>query len=205
MPRDDLEDYLQGSGKLSRTYRQLGNPVPPASVERAILAASRTAGGEITPRPRRVRWALSCAAAACAIFSVGVWYQLDHVSRPGVDSNSWQFIHAASNGEPPVIRHPAVPARRHPAWSNEPVAPLVSHHQLYTTDPPHSRPTQIEANAAGPESGAAAGEMPTDGERDAADLRARVRALEALGRTGEAAKLRRELERQVRQDAPAGR
>jgi hypothetical protein len=66
--------------KLDRAYRALANEEPPASLDAAILAASRRA----VARPSLARrWAVPVSLAATLVLVVGVTLEMEH-EQPGV-------------------------------------------------------------------------------------------------------------------------
>src|SRR5262245_32734390 len=72
-----LEQYLQGSGPLSRAYRELGEERPPPALDQAVLAAARSASSEQVPRYARPwRWTAMTALAATVLLSFGLVLRL---------------------------------------------------------------------------------------------------------------------------------
>jgi hypothetical protein len=72
-----FERYLQGSGPLSRAYRELGEERPSPAIDQAVLAAARSVSGAQIPRPARPwRWTTMAALAATVLLSFGIVMRL---------------------------------------------------------------------------------------------------------------------------------
>src|SRR5262245_47384850 len=72
-----LERYLQGSGPLSRAYRELGEERPSPALDQAVLAGARSAStGRFARGARPWRWTAMTALAATVLLSFGLVMRL---------------------------------------------------------------------------------------------------------------------------------
>lgn len=93
---------------ISRRYRGMAREEPPATIDEAILAASRRAVGA---GPRRNRWAVPVSLAAVLVLGLGVALRM-RVVQPGIETSVPATTSSAEYpvAEPPVAVEPAAPA-----------------------------------------------------------------------------------------------
>lgn len=96
--------------RLSKRYRELAREEPSASVDAAILAASRRA---VASRPSSTRWAAPVSIAAVLVLAFGVTLQMQR-EEPGVESS------VPASGDP--YSTPATPTPEPPPTTTAPTA-----------------------------------------------------------------------------------
>lgn len=67
-PRDDLQDFLDGTDPLNELYAQREQIEPPAELDAAILSAAR----DHAKRPARPRWLVPVSLAATVVLGTGL-------------------------------------------------------------------------------------------------------------------------------------
>jgi hypothetical protein len=93
---------------ISRRYREGAREEPPASLDAAILAASRRA---VQAGPRRNRWAMPVSIAAVLVLGIGVSLRMQ-MEQPGIEtsvpsSSSAEYpMPQATEASPPVTPSP---------------------------------------------------------------------------------------------------
>ena len=168
--RDELDDYLRGNSDVSRTYRQLQHPKVPNGIEQKISEYARAAlADDVASKPpprmrdinkpvvRKPSWFAPFSLAASVLLSAAVLLAIafdPHAHRAKDDKV--RLVHA--------VAHRDSTAR-----------------QLYTSDPPNSRPRAVDGRELPP--------MPVEVLRkDPVEWLARIESLRHSGQSRAAAR-----------------
>lgn len=180
--------FLRGSAEVSRAYRQLRDPPPPAHLDalieghaRSVLPRAHTTLKQLNrPYSGKPSWFAPFALAASVLLSAAVLMAIaiDPQARGDTDAQVKLIRASAGRDDKAMLTHPAPGARAASRQSDQIVPRLIEPRRLYSTDPPGSHPA-IERAPLPP--------MPVEViRRDAGAWRARIEQLRRDGHTEQA-------------------